>query len=834
VAFYDSFWAHVLSLYWLTDDYMRDCGERTLRDQARKADTRSDPSFLAVESLYALAAQSLWEADEAADSVRNLNMEWMNENYLQETRLFLTLSIEHLFIRDPHVPAWEEVASKWMANLRQPFQDDLRGLHQRLSLQRSIFYSDDSKSLDCLSPHCLHDIVLAIRATLDCDRATFSEAIDRAVLSTGFASPMAGIVTDLVQWGLWHRKSDAQEVRLTRQRLFEYKNSSRSPAWTNDLRMLSFWRTMFRLVQKNSTSGASDRFSCFRYALLNEIAALRAWDFGTWFESLRMKAIACEELSRWEDYRTEFAMRAIELSVAANAFSEKEINRKRLVRLFEKATPERRLECINKFLRLRHHAWSTVAEALALISDSIPLEAWPLIAQWSITYDNTPLDSLNGHSLSWFSFWGDMLGHEVDKLDLYKILHPLFLKLSQNPHMWGVDSNEALAAYVIEAPLDRALEVLGNMLKIRMDENQYEHRLRWAVIFDCSQKRIELLEHVKEWLTQHAQTPELRAWLGTLDPTSSSENDSELRTWISEKISGWLNLVSDRNRNSYGGDSGVSPNLLCNLKSDEPEEELVGELLASLDAPRITTGEVAHALQLLDGFVRAAAIPYANVRPHLKQLLEDPPIGVAVFAGGNDPLGSITFDGAGNESVWYQAFSLGVSCGVADFSGTADIIKEVLENSFFKLNDYALAPAFSMCVLMASRGCLDVSNGLNMVRLLWDHAFRNACRDEENYVPCLLMLRHARELLEENTRLALKQCSDDFVRTLLSGLDVWVQNLVLSPEVRVRFATAYLLKSWNCQFPDRFSENMRSCVEYLRSDPRARIRSVSRGISLSC
>ena len=589
VTIKEFYWATILSLYWLTNDYMLDAVNQVIRNYKGE----NENTLLSwLRSLIFLVEQSLSDCAEDINEIKENEIDWIKTfNPIDE--LFLSYCIELLFVRKPEGPAWYELVNTWISKFPD-YSDALKRLQDRLQTQANSLYPEAYFPSANFPKEANKDLYDAWEARLNCEWDTLDCLLDRLVNKVSF-----GFAESLAVWHLHHlshfrRKRDPEIIGLTRRLLIISGRYGAKQHHINEIRDHNFNKMLSGLWEKNiaketANQNATKRFSCFRLALLNELFALREWDLMTWRASINQKAQACYVLIQnpnlKNDERVDFSISAFNLLALSAKLNNKELLHQRIAFLIDNASQEQREEIIKKLTILRPMMWHSVLNAFFLISDAIPKQSLNSVAEWCVKYDEHPTDFESGWRLDWLTFWGDIFGYYSEIDNIYEIIHPVILKAAGNPFIWHSDDRNAFEQYIANAPFNYVCEVIDQLFEVDITQNINFNEIRWSAVYHAAKKRKEIACKYNNKLIETATSPVLKLYLnlnyteGKFEPL----NDPEKRTWIRNDILSQTKNVLGRNGKSFGMGGGVNPEVLSLITWPNVEKKLIQELIKSFE-----------------------------------------------------------------------------------------------------------------------------------------------------------------------------------------------------------------------------------------------------------
>ena len=412
----DFYWAPVFSLYWLVRDYSLHA--LTLEGRKLLIDREPQDSELRrlLTALIFLVEQSLSTIKDLPDSLDSLTLGWIAHRPEIEAEVLLNFIGELIWYRDPQGDHWLRLLEAWQKVGSEQLRPSLRETAERLRVQSAITEPGGRYALPTEPPEAFapdaRELYRLWRALLECDFTTVNAIRGRVLPRTSFDTRLARILFDLQHMlrTAAGKFGDPQDVGLTRRKVQTNLERKEAVPLARDTLFAEEYAENLRRGGKEAT--ASSRLHCFRLAMLKEIFALRVWDFSEWRSALIDQANAIFEVLRTPSCPPQFAASAIRLAVQGQAFEEKDALVKNAIALLDRNTNEERSGLVRQLLRTNLLQGYDVMEALTMISDGIPVDMLPAVADWSVRYvcDMVePLKKIRGCRSDPLALWGDIL-----------------------------------------------------------------------------------------------------------------------------------------------------------------------------------------------------------------------------------------------------------------------------------------------------------------------------------------------------------------------------------------------------------------------------------------
>nr|MBC8465584.1 hypothetical protein [bacterium] len=800
-----------------------------------KANNEEEEELLKVlKHAFYLVEQSLDDATKVIDDLKTSEPIWTKYRTECEDAALLTLTIELVWWRNPTGENWLDLMTSWSDKVDGLVKANLNNLYNRLALQTKAIYPETELHWD-RSPLCrlepiAQDLYRAWDSFLDCDSDALDKILKRLVGTISFESSYSLPVFYLHHFTRFMRQHvGTQLTGLTRRRL---QTSNRREALFDEIRNLTFYRKLQHLWRDESPSkGASDRFHCFRLAMLNQISALRAWDLASWFEAIKQQHDSIRELLRFENqqYDVEFSSVAIQLSVLSASFKRQDAFLIDAVQKADKAPEENREILIRSLISMRRLMWPSVLDALFLISDAIPEKLLTPVAEWCVGYVNNPIKPFGSKTSDAFLLWTNIIRYTPHSEDLCAILHPIAVDVANNPLSWSSVS-EGLQVYLINAPFELAIQVGEEMFKLEsVDENFNPHR--WEIIYRASLERPELGEKFKDQLSATAKNPvyEFRLlFLPFSDKTFRLTNHERFRNWCREKILTLSREISGRKSEKREFPLGFNLKVLGLVDWPNDEKELINAVLATIKAPFIQMHEISTLIVCLADLVLEGSKAHAElIRQDFFNWLDELPSGIPMgdeeLSG---PLSSIQISFPGQKDIFVNFCYLVVAMAESDRSQVGGKITDWLVANIFDSPMRANARMlYLVCLLGVAENFLSKTDVVSYIQLLIMKAVQIAQRARGDYKSLEILLKQIAVLLKPDSEdpASLSKATDEERKSLLfSALLSWVPEFVNHNSSDVRAGISQILSHWESheELPSDFPELFKK----LQSDSRARVR----------
>jgi len=829
----DVHWALVMPLYWLVDEYMLFPVSEVIKNLQPK-NKKEEELLRVLKSVFCLVEQSLDDSAKVIEELIKSKPIWVKYQTECEDSALLTLAVELVWWRNPEGENWLTLLNAWSNKLEALVKANLSNLFKRLVLQTSTLYPrfkfDKEKSpLNELEP-IAQDLYQAWESFLDCDYETLDKILRRMVGAISFESSHSLPVFYLHHFTRIQRKnSEAELAGLTRRRL---QISSRKEALFVELRNLTFYKKLQHLWRDETPSkGATERFHCFRLAMLNQITALRAWDLASWFEAINQQHDAIRELLRFgnQDYAIEFSIRAVQLSALSRSFKKEDGFFNDAVQTIDKAPEESREMLILSLISMRRFMWPSVLDALSLISDAIPEKLFSPVAEWCVNYVNNPIQPFGSETSDALSLWTNIISYTPHSENICVIIHPIALKVAKTPLSWR-SAYEALIEYMINAHSDLAIEVGEKMFEVQIKDENFNSQ-RWEIIFRASLGHPELSQKFKKQLSATAKTPLLEFRLPLLpftDKRFQLTNEEEFRNWCREQVLSLSKEIIDRKSEKKAFGPGFNPRVLVFVDWPKLEKDLITAALTAIKASFVQNHEIsALVICLAELIFRGQPTNIELIREDFFQWLNELPAGKRMTEkelGG--PLSTFHMAFPGPEDIFVAFCHLVTAISTKDKARVGEKVTNWLLGNIFHSPIRANAQIFYLISLLGIvADFISEIDVVSSIQMLIMKAIQIAQKERMDYRSLERLLNRIAVLLRPDSKEPAslsKAVSNDRKLLLFKTLSSWVPGFVNHNAAEVRARIAEILIYWKDH--EELKSEFQELLEKLQSDPRARVR----------
>lgn len=822
------YWAPILALYWLIDEYML-FPIIEIKDKI-KTENDNEVSLLSIlKNIIFLVEHNTNDPKDAIDNLFNCDL-LLPINKSVEYVILLNLAIEIVWWHNPEGEDWINLVDAWIEKGGDNYKNDLTKLKNRLMMQTEILFATASSTKGELIKKAdihIQKICHIWESFMDCNYETLDIALKDLVGSMSYESPLALPIFHLHHLTRFHRFSPgSQIIGLTRRRL---QIASRKSALFNEIRDNAFYRKIADLWTKEMPfNKATERFHCFRLSMLNQISALRSWELSSLIDGIKQQYEANRELFRFknQEFIPHVASEMIRLAAISGSFQKEDSFLIEAVQKMDEVPEGYRFILIDTLLNMRRFSWPSIRNAFLFLSDSIPEELLPSVANWCVNYVKNPIPPFPQTPAELLSIWRDILGYTIRTEELCWILHPLALACAGSIRSWMDDENGILE-YIVNAPLNLAIEVGKTMFTIETDDINFNPH-RWSIIFSATIKRPELTEVFKDFLVTTAKEPIQKFHLLTLtsiEKKFQARDDIELRNWCRNKILSKCRSVIERSPKGFSFGGEMSFRVIELVTWPDEEIEIINSLLEAINAPHVRDYEISLFLNYLAELViKGPLSQLAIIRDKFFLWLREMPIGENETV--RNPLSTFQLNMGDYDDIFCALCNLCISMCLKDEMNTADqVAKWVIRN-------VTIAPLRSMALMFYLTSLLgiyynyiseiDAISTLHIIIMRADQNQHNKPGDYRH----IKSLIHQIEMLFDSSSETPANLSNvknnERLCLFFRAISFWIPKLAEYNNPAIRANTARIICFWKqlSTLPPNFEQ----ILEKLRKDARARVR----------
>lgn len=644
-------WAFFLGLYWMVDDWLT----HVIEDALKYVVTDEISAWDSKLARFLLTTAHIPVNFESVDELRTAPPEWIRERSQNiEDLAALGLAVEIAWYEDPRNPAWKELPDGWLAHCPKPsaLEKDLQRLVTRLEAQ-AMFCSEgrlpgSDETVFAVSRE--QDLLLqAWKLYYEADFVELDKLITRISSLVEVDSPVLPALFHVVHWSrIGRRSKESQFTSLSRRNYLK----SRQPAQTcQQLRDERFESSFAEIARRGFPDGvASERFTCFRMAMLNQLHALRAWDIGGWLLGEQQRAFCLLELGA----RGDLACAKAGVIARRNSLYFPERGKyphlDRSVQLLDFLPEDGRRAIVKDLLASPRIAWVAAHRVFEELSDAIPVDMLGEIAAWYVRLDLDPFHSHGKHTR--LEMWGSLLNQADRAAELVEVLKPALLAKAAWPTCWD-DLHGTLCSAIVKAGEDTAISILEKLLDASCGDVHW-NEYRFSILYNIVRLRPEFSERCLQWLEEYAETRQDQRSQFRLRlihaPDETPVDDKAFRDWVRQSV-----LATCEERLSEHGPNyhfGVRAyySMMFQLTWLRSETRMTRELITVIDTeyvPLINKGDPLACLAVL-----ALRGPESQAKVIIKAAMRWLDRGITgIDIGHTGPLSTGQFLGAGSDAI---------------------------------------------------------------------------------------------------------------------------------------------------------------------------------------
>lgn len=762
----------------------------------------------------------------SADKLMSLPRSWVESRSIaEEDSLAISLAIELCWLGDPSSDVWRILIDHFLSSAPEAsfLASTLQTLRSRLESQSSLYTGVGEGSAMPIPPSGREDeatLTACWLSFLDCDWPKLDTAIQSLTKATRVEGAEYIPLFSLIHFSRFYRPGgDSQLLSLSR-RL--YGLSKQPGQMYQEYRSSRFLKNSLKLATgQDRNDDANQRWRSFVIAVHGQLAALRAWDFGRWVEAIGQHADSFLEVARSGD------VNAAREGIARAAMSMRSLKRGSDPRLDAALSLVDRVDqkSLSDFVRwlLRRHpvGWQGVHRVLSDLSDAIPNELLPAVAQWtqSLTGKGT---ALYGWSVSYIGYWSRIIPFAENPSEVVESIRTLVLRDARSPAGWAVSSDTIIAS-IVAGSTETAREIIDSMIATDPISDKFDRLRRWQILLSAGLERSEVFDWYTDWLlTQPDCTPIdgelIRRVQDGVGPQETRDN-SVIRDWMRSALIEHCSMVQAPSC-PIPAMLPFNPAAVRLLTWPHAETSLLELLVTTIESPAIPLMQKPILIETLALLAHGADDDSVGViaASAIRWLSEGVP---GRILSSTDPTGRVQVQ-LGESAAASSAHLLLLECLLQRRPEVIldQIVEWIVPNALYV--DTTLADRlFSLLVRI---GMGPSSEGMACLGLSECIAERAAVSDPAN---CIEAFRYFLEPADGTS--SLLAGAEDRVRTFL--LRAWESRLVslsTSVQARTRIAVASTLRSWEhlskLDSKVSFPPALQSIKQTLASDNRGCIR----------
>lgn len=613
-------WTLFLSLYWMLNDWLTyfidDILKKVEIDETSDWD-RQLIEFLLQTIHYPLSTKPI---DELIDPPTSWFLE---RSQSVEDVAALTFALELKWYTDHASNEWMTMADSWIS--RSPNDSlllkELKRVKERLGLQ-SAFRKTGSlpnpQQVPSGSPLEERALIEAWKLYYE---ASFPE-LDKLLreLANQIRIESYPAFFRAIHFSRMHRRSkESQFLSLSRLHVIE----SRQPAqFFQQSRDNSFYLAFSSIARSGFANNvATDRFTCFRMSMLNQLYALRSWDIGGWLIAERQHAESLLELAaRGEIQFVKPGILSLRNSLNVpdpGKYTHFDLS----LQLLDALTEDDRRSLARELIDSPRIAWSGASRILSELSDAIPMDMLMDYARWNVLLE---LDEYHSRwTLTTLEKWGTIFYWIDDASELVEILKPALLLKGVNHRCWD-KLHDTLCGAITKGLLSTARQILETLMTAQCDDLR-DNQLRFSILRYVSIKRPELQTLAIEWMGAHvASNPEpLQLFLFRHRNDSDIPNDDKaFRDWIRTSIIEYCKNRMDERDGRVTLGHMTYHSLMTYVTWPEEETELVKNVIELIDSDYVPFSNKSDPIACLAVLVRSGPKTFPDICAAMIRWLE--------------------------------------------------------------------------------------------------------------------------------------------------------------------------------------------------------------------
>ena len=578
-------WAVFLGCYWLLDDWL----SYLINDALEKASTDEQSQWDRILVEFLLTTLRIPINFASTDELKQAPCAWLQaRSNSTEDVAALTLALEITWYKDCQAGEWRELANAWIGGCSPNtlLRREIERVVGRLSLQSSFCASAALPDKSQLPADIAFDQKALVEAWRLFHNADFSE-LDTLLRELAgrirVDSPIYPALFRAIHFSRIGREaSESQFLSLSRRQFVESRQPAQACQQLRDERYEAGYSKIARMGFPDGA--ATERFTCFRMAMLNQLHSLRTWDIGGWLQGEKQRAQALLELSARGDIR--FARGGVvglknSLGIPKpGEYPHFDLS----IRLLDALPENERCALTFDLIASPRIAWSAAHRVLSEMSDAIPSDALVEVARWYVQVELDTYHSRWTHTR--MEFWGDLLHWTDNAAQLIDILKPALLVKAADYRCWD-DLHGTLCSAIIKGETGTSQEILVALLGVNC-EQQHFNASRYSVLHNVVRHRPELADTARGWMASYVDKRqdqyELFMFRHLDAPPEIPIDDAVFRDWVR---AGAL-AVGERTLQEQSGTFTLGiinyHSLIFQLTWPESESELTHKLIAVVNA----------------------------------------------------------------------------------------------------------------------------------------------------------------------------------------------------------------------------------------------------------
>jgi hypothetical protein len=827
LAFHEIAWMPIFALYWLVAPTERYAIEQALR----VFEHRTDEDVLLAQWIerYRISVEQPLAGD-AGLSPKLEAFAWPNAfaKRSPEAETLVSHLVELAWFHSPDDEHWKQIAEAWLRSAPAWTHDMLTALKTRLLLQARLTAPSEQHALvsegesEKLREH--YDIAELWLLHLHGRSAAVCDAAERLSPFLSAESHRWRVVHDFIHFdSIYGPREDSQGVRLARRR----RLSVETPLLVfHDERAERLTNTLADLFRARSEGAASKRWDIYMLARLHELAALRLWDYGMWLEATRAQAQANLELAQWtnpDPVRTAHGLALAVRSFCANP-PEKDSSVRKAIDTLEFATAGvlRRLgrNLLQTYPKQKHSA----ADLLEDLTDLLPAEIWPELAQWTLAYVHESSEHrTSGWKMAPATHWHWVLPVLSHESPVWATLQREVLNMGKLSLCWSREYGAFLERWLLFAPSMNSRELAEAMTNHpETSPSECLSRAELLIEFEAWNPSLHGL-YTRRLLPVAHSASEAVSLAKHLDEGDIDSREEILRDRISKNVrEAIVRATPTPDTKEFGFAPVIGVDLVSHWQTDDLP--LLEELIGAVNSPNVLTECLPWLLTTIQLLVAAGPVDFATiVETHVTAWTLHLPVGRKTM-GDSGPLSIMQWN-SGSEgdialALGWLAFQLPRKLGSTSHSIVIAWARKMLLMSESRPLDMAIYGTAMLALQMPANAAGEPLSLMETAMIsLWSRS-----EHDPNAMQSLAgALRKVASLVEpEAFETPGGTDSPAAVNEFVAVLSRLIPHFAKTPRASLRAAVAALI--YRLKKVNREEAWVKGTLEELQRDARARVR----------
>ncbi len=498
VPLFEIRWAFILGMYWVVNDWFLYVVNSSLNHIDCEGENSTDNQL--IVHIHNIIYRPNDSVD--IDNIDEIPLEWWDERGGQERtpceedHIALIFLIELIWYTNPESNRWSMLINKWLkcCNETNTLKQSLEKLKKRLDFQTGFYTGEAFQKHENLQLPIDDDIQQYLFqgwiAYYNCDWDALRDSLKLLQNRVRVESNEFRPLFSLMHISRVHREdAEDQFVSLSRLQIAR----SRQPAQSFQQFRESYADSQFLLIATDGfpkNAHGNERLAVMRLVMLASLQALRTWDVGSWLSSMKQRAKSRLELGMHDDLQ--FALTGVLDSVLAHAVPnpKKSPHFSHCLQLIDKLDVDSRRDFVRKLLKLPPIEWQNIYKILCVLSDSIPEDVLPELADWSLKVEQSGLladllENRSTHTL--MDVWNEILSRVSNKTKLVEQLASVLRKTIIVPSFWDKLHDRFLAA-ICNGPIQLANELVDLLVSTDCTSSHWNPH-RFSIAYNVLENR---------------------------------------------------------------------------------------------------------------------------------------------------------------------------------------------------------------------------------------------------------------------------------------------------------------------------------------------------------